>query len=163
MNIVWVLWFFTNSLLLLASAVGVAVLMLKIDGPFRTRSLCAHQWWFTTAVGAVASALRTAVLWFLMLRQWTGTADLGTVPLLLLIYPEAAMLPTNANVSITDATLCSIALILDSFAVVFSLAAIVKLASWAACRIGRRITATLAEEATKTGSEKRTREKKGHD
>jgi hypothetical protein len=59
--------------------------------------------------------VRVGVLWFLVYRVWTNQQDLATLPLVLLLFPEALLLPGSVTWTAKVAALFSVALIAGSF------------------------------------------------
>jgi hypothetical protein len=59
--------------------------------------------------------VRVGVLWFLIYRVWTNQQSLATLPLVLLLFPEALLLPGSVIWTTRLAVLFSVALIAGSF------------------------------------------------
>jgi len=55
------------------------------------------------------------VLWFLTYREWTHQQSLETLPLVLLLFPEALVLPASVTWTAKLALMFSAALIAGSF------------------------------------------------
>ncbi len=76
--------------------------------------------------GSVAS-VRVGVLWLLIYHVWTNQESLATLPLVLLLFPEALLLPGSVMWTTGLAVLFSVVLIAGSFLWVL-------MVSWAARR-----------------------------
>ena len=66
-------------------------------------------------VGLSLSAARTAVLWFLVLREWGHQQSVSLLPLVILLYPEGLLLPARFSWTWERAVGFSGALLLGSF------------------------------------------------
>jgi hypothetical protein len=80
-------------------------------------------WTRTIRLGAVLAIVRVSVLWYLMYREWSGTQSLSAVLLVLLLYPEGAMM-SHAAFALNDVVLLSSFLIIGSIAIAASLLAV---------------------------------------
>jgi hypothetical protein len=75
------------------------------------------------------SLIRVGILWIATVKMWTGNQSLGMLPFLLLLYPEALLLPNNIVLSAWTATLFSVVLCLGStcFAAILAAARYIEL------------------------------------
>jgi hypothetical protein len=65
--------------------------------------------------GSAVALVRVGVLWFLIYREWTHQQSLETLPLVLLLFPEALVLPASVTWTTKLALMFSAALIAGSF------------------------------------------------
>ena len=77
--------------------------------------------------GSIVALVRVGALWFLIYREWTHQQSLGTLPLVLLLFPEALLLPASVIWTAKLALLFSAALSAGSFLMVAVLALVVRL------------------------------------
>ena len=69
------------------------------------------MWWW----GSVLAAIRVGALWLLVSRLWTNQQSLTSLPLVLLLFPEALLLPGSVTWTAKLAVVFSVVLIAGSF------------------------------------------------
>jgi len=72
----------------------------------------------TAKVGGVLAVFRVGIYWYLLWREWTGTQSLSTLPLILLLYPEGALVPSGARATVAWAVVITAGLVLGSMLLV---------------------------------------------
>ena len=78
----------------------------------------------TARAGGVLAAIRVGIYWYLLWREWTGTQSLSTLPLILLLYPEAAAVPGGIRGTVALAAAVSTGLALGSMLLVIPFTAL---------------------------------------
>jgi hypothetical protein len=86
------------------------------------RRLTARVWLW----GSVVALVRVGALWFLIYREWTHQQSLATLPLVLLLFPEALLLPASVIWTATLALMFSVVVIAGSYLWVAALALTVR-------------------------------------
>jgi len=72
----------------------------------------------TARAGGVLAVFRLGIYWYLLWREWTGTQSLSTLPLILLLYPEAAIAPSGMRATVASAVAISAGFVLGSMLLV---------------------------------------------
>ncbi len=72
----------------------------------------------TGRAGGVLAVFRVGIFWYLLWREWTGTQSLNTLPLILLLYPEAAVVPSGIRATVASSVAISVGLVLGSLLLV---------------------------------------------
>lgn len=88
----------------------------------------AHRDWlirFVVVAGMTMASVRVGSLWFLLYLRWVGRESLASLPFLILLYPEAFLLPEGFAWSVWGAALFSGVLAIGSFLGSVALAAVV--------------------------------------
>ena len=72
----------------------------------------------TAQAGGALAIFRVGIFWYLLWREWTGTQSLNTLPLILLLYPEAAVVPSGIRATVASSVAISAGLVLGSMLLV---------------------------------------------
>ena len=80
----------------------------------------ARQFWRSVLrIGAILAFFRVLILWYLVYREWTGTQSISVLPLILLLFPEGAVVPHGLPWTAAHAWLFSGLLTIGSFTAAF--------------------------------------------
>jgi hypothetical protein len=72
----------------------------------------------TARAGGVLAIFRVGIFWYLLWREWAGTQSLDTLPLILLLYPEGAVVPSGTRATIASDIAITAGLVLGSMLLV---------------------------------------------